>query len=120
MHIEVPRISSETLRKGNAGGEESSNTIAQRVHTAQRYSLKRQGQPNHLLSTSQIKQHCDISDDNHSLLENAIEKLGLSHRAYHRILRVSRTIADMDGETNIQRHHLTEALSYRRMDKRVT
>jgi magnesium chelatase family protein len=106
MHIEVPSVSSETLRKGNAGGEESSNTIAQRVPQAQRDS-KRQGHPNHLLSTSQIKQHCEISADDHTLLENAIEKLGLSHRAYHRILRVSRTIADIGGETGIQRHHLT-------------
>jgi len=120
MHIEVPRISSEMLRKGSTDGEESSATIAQRVLQSQNQALKRQGQPNHLLSTSQIKQHCQISDADHQLLEQAIEKLGLSHRAYHRILRVSRTIADIDRQTNIQRHHLTEALSYRRMDKRIT
>jgi magnesium chelatase family protein len=119
MHIEVPRISSEVLRKGTPSGEECSAIIAKRVLTSQQYGLKRQGQPNHLLSTSQIKQHCQISDDDHILLELAIEKLGLSHRAYHRILRVSRTIADMEGESNIQRHHLTEALSYRRMDKAI-
>ena len=120
MHIEVPRISSEMLRKGTNGGEQSSAQIALRVHHSQIKALKRQGQLNELLSTAQIKQHCQISDEDHQLLEQAIEKLGLSHRAYHRILRVSRTIADMDHQTNIQRHHLTEALSYRRMDKRVT
>ncbi len=120
MHIEVPRISTEMLRKGTADGEESSATIAKRVHQSQQLALNRQGQANHLLSTSLIKQHCQISDDDHVLLESAIEKLGLSHRAYHRILKVSRTIADMDGQTNIQRQHLTEALSYRRMDKRIT
>ncbi|PHS73140.1 MAG: ATP-dependent protease [Cycloclasticus sp.] len=119
MHIEVPRISSDVLRKGSTGGEESSHIIAQRVCKSRLQAIKRQGQPNHLLSTPQIKQHCRISDDDHTLLEHAIEKLGLSHRAYHRILRVSRTIADMDAQTNIQRHHLTEALSYRRMDKAV-
>jgi len=119
MHIEVPRISTEMLRKGSTKGEESSAHIAKRVAHSQQRALARQGQPNHLLSTSQIKQHCDISDEDHHLLEQAIEKLGLSHRAYHRILRVSRTIADMDNQTNIQRHHLTEALSYRRMDKRI-
>jgi magnesium chelatase family protein len=119
MHIEVPRISSDVLRKGSSGGEESSHTIAQRVCKSQLQAIKRQGLPNHLLSTSQIKQHCHISDEDHTLLEHAIEKLGLSHRAYHRILRVSRTIADMDSQADIQRHHLTEALSYRRMDKAV-
>ncbi|ORU94318.1 MAG: hypothetical protein A6F70_08330 [Cycloclasticus sp. symbiont of Bathymodiolus heckerae] len=119
MHIEVPRISTAMLRKGSTKGEESSLTIAKRVHISQQRALSRQGQPNHLLSTSHIKQHCHINDDDHILLEQAIEKLGLSHRAYHRILRVSRTIADMSGENNIQRQHLTEALSYRRMDKRI-
>lgn len=119
MHIEVPRISTEMLRKGSTGGEESSANIAKRVQLSQQQALARQGQPNHLLTTAQIKQHCHISDEDHHLLEQAIEKLGLSHRAYHRILRVSRTIADMDNQTNIQRHHLTEALSYRRMDKRI-
>lgn len=120
MHIEVPRIPTATLRKGNAEGEESSQTIAQRVLIAHQVALTRQGHSNHLLSTPQIKQYCDISDADHALLENAIEKLGLSHRAYHRILRVARTIADIANEANIQRQHLTEALSYRRMDKRIT
>ena len=119
MHIEVPRISSEMLRKGSTRGEENSTTIARRVHQSQGRSLERQGQTNHLLSTSQIKKYCQISNEDHQLLEQAIEKLGLSHRAYHRILRVARTIADMDNQANILRQHLTEALSYRRMDKRI-
>lgn len=120
MQIEVPRISSETLRKGSIDGEENSATIADRVRLSQQRALARQGQPNHLLSTPQINQYCQISDNDHSLLDQAIDKLGLSHRAYHRILKVSRTIADMDGETNILRKHLTEALSYRRLDKHNT
>jgi len=119
MHIEVPRISSDILRKGSAKGEESSVVISKRVQTAQQFAYARQGHANHLLSTPEIKQHCQISNADHALLEQAIEKLGLSHRAYHRILRVSRTIADMAGETNIQRQNLTEALSYRRMDKPI-
>jgi len=117
MHIEVPRIASSTLRKGSEGGEESSETISQRVQTSQARSIQRQGSTNNILSTSQIKQYCTLSDDDHALLEHAIEKLGLSHRAYHRILKVARTIADMAGEKNIRQAHLTEALSYRRLDK---
>jgi len=60
-----------------------------------------------------------LSDDDHALLEHAIEKLGLSHRAYHRILRVARTIADIADEPHIQRQHLSEALSYRKLDKAI-
>jgi len=120
MHIEVPRIASDILRKGSTGGEENSGTISKRVQAAQQFAITRQDHTNHLLSTPQIKKYCPISNADHALLEQAIEKLGLSHRAYHRILRVSRTIADMAGETNIQRQHLTEALSYRRMDKPIT
>jgi len=117
MHIEVPRIASSTLRKGSEGGEESSRTIAQRTRASQTRAIKRQGSPNNILSTAQIKQHCALGDDDHALLEHAIEKLGLSHRAYHRILKVARTIADMADEKNIRQAHLTEALSYRRLDK---
>jgi len=117
MHIEVPRIASNTLRKGSEGGEENSATIAQRVQASQAQAIQRQGVANNLLSTKQITQHCALNDDDHALLEHALDKLGLSHRAYHRILRVARTIADMSGEPSIKRTHLTEALSYRRLDK---
>mgnify|MGYP003637806398 FL=1 len=111
MHIEVPRVSSELLRKGSHGGEETSACIADRVHQS--------GKTNHMMSTRDIKAHCQICDSDHALLEHAIEKLGLSHRAYHRILRVARSIADMNQQANIQRQHLTEALSYRKLDKSI-
>jgi len=119
MHIEVPRVSSELLRKGSHGGEETSACIADRVRQSQQYSIQRQGKTNHMMSTRDIKAHCQICDSDHALLEHAIEKLGLSHRAYHRILRVARSIADMNQQANIQRQHLTEALSYRKLDKSI-
>ncbi|PCH83228.1 MAG: ATP-dependent protease [Piscirickettsiaceae bacterium] len=117
MHIEVPRIPHQMLRQGAQGGEESSKQIAARVQVALDRSIQRQHYPNHLLTTTDIKAFCELSNDDHMLLEQAMDKLGLSHRAYHRILRVSRTIADMDNQQHIQRKHLTEALSYRRMDR---
>ena len=119
MHIEVPRVSSELLRKGSHGDEETSACIADRVRQSQQYSIQRQGKTNHMMSTRDIKAHCQICDSDHALLEHAIEKLGLSHRAYHRILRVARSIADMNQQANIQRQHLTEALSYRKLDKSI-
>lgn len=119
MHIEVPRIASLTLREGQEGGEENSLLIAQRVLSAQQRALKRQGCVNNLINTAQIKEYCRLNDDDHALLEQAIEKLGLSHRAYHRILRVARSIADIADEPHIKRQHLSEALSYRRLDKAI-
>ncbi len=119
MHIEVPRVSTDILRAGSQGGEESSKVIAQRVSKAQQYAFDRQGTANQTMPTSQIQSFCRISDSDHDLLERAIDKLGLSHRAYHRILKVSRTIADMDQQPNILRQHLTEALSYRKLDKSI-
>lgn len=119
MHIEVPRIKQAMLRQNLSNTEESSVTIAKRVLSAQNLALSRQGHPNHLLNTSEITTHCQLTDGDHLLLEQAIEKLGLSHRAYHRILRVSRTIADLADCKSIQRVHLTEALSYRRMDRKI-
>ena len=119
MYIEVPRVATELLRKNPTNNEESSAIISQRVQQAQTTAIERQGQPNHLLSTPQIAQYCQLCDDDHQLLEQAIDKLGLSHRAYHRILRVARTIADLDKQERIQKGHLTEALSYRRLDKQI-
>lgn len=119
MHIEVPRIPHSQLRQGQPAGEETSDFIAKRVLNTQQRSITRQGHPNHLLTSNEILHYCQLKDEDHQLLEQAMEKLGLSHRAYHRILRVSRTIADMDQSNDIQRQHLTEALSYRRMDRRI-
>ncbi len=63
-----------------------------------------------------MRRHCKLSDSDAKLLENAIDQLGLSVRAYHRVLRVSRTIADLDGAEQIVSHHLIEALGYRQVN----
>lgn len=117
MHIEVPRVPQEMLRKGSPGGEESSSVIRARVIAARRRALQRAGRPNSLLTPTQIKRDCVLSDDGHRLLEQAIDKLGLSHRAYHRILKLARTIADLAGSEDIGIPHLSEAIGYRRLDR---
>ena len=117
MHIEVPRVPQEMLRKGSPGGEESSSVIRARVIAARRRALQRAGRPNSLLTPTQIKRDCVLSDDGHRLLEQAIDKLGLSHRAYHRILKLARTIADLAGSEDIGIQHLSEAIGYRRLDR---
>jgi len=117
MHIEVPRVPQELLRKGSPGGEETSAVIRSRVIAARAKAIHRAGQPNALLTPSLIKRDCVLGEDGHRLLEQAIDKLGLSHRAYHRILKLARTIADLAGSETIGLPHLSEAIGYRRLDR---
>ena len=79
--------------------------------------LARAGKINAYLSSKEIERDCKLQDKDALFLENALNKLGLSVRAYHRILKVSRTIADLNGEKEIQQPHLAEALGYRAMDR---
>lgn len=118
MHVEVPRVPQDMLRLGTPGGEESSAVIRARVTAARERALQRAGRPNAWLTPPLIKRDCPLSDDGHHLLERAIDKLGLSHRAYHRILKLSRTIADLAGAADIGVPHLSEAIGYRRLDRR--
>jgi magnesium chelatase family protein len=64
-----------------------------------------------------IKKHCKIDDASCNILESAIDKLGLSARAYNRILKIARTIADLDGESHIRVDHISEAVQYRSLDR---
>ena len=117
MHIEVTRVPQEMLRLGSAGGEESSALIRSRVMMARTRALARAGRSNARLTPPQIKRDCPLSEEGHRLLETAIDKLGLSHRAYHRILKVARTIADLATADAIGIPHLSEAIGYRRLDR---
>ncbi len=119
MHLEVPRISHEVLRKGSPGGEESSETIRARVIAAHDLAMARSGKANSALTAKEVKLVCVLSEQSHQLLEQAMEKFGLSHRAYHRILKLARTIADLAKSKNIETVHLSEAISYRKLDRKV-
>ncbi len=69
------------------------------------------------MASRHIKKFCQIDESSQMLLKRAMEKLGLSARAYTRIIKVSRTIADLEGEENIQSHHISEAIQYRSLDR---
>jgi len=118
MHLDVPRISHEVLRKGSPGGEESSAQIRARVIAARNIAIARSGKANAELTAKEVKQLCELSEAGHQLLQQAMDKFGLSHRAYHRILKLARTIADLAQAEQIDIIHLSEAISYRKLDRR--
>ena len=115
LHVEVPRLAHRTLRGDVA--EESSAAVRERVCAARDRQLRRAGKPNSALGTREIERYCVLAETDHRLLEQALERLGLSPRAYHRILKVARTIADLAGSDGIKTPHLAEAISYRALDR---
>ena len=118
MHVEVPRVPHEMLRTNSNKKEEASAKIRKRVISAREIALSRCGKTNNLLSVQEIQQFCQPGEQGNDLLEQVMDKFGLSHRAYHRILKLSRTIADLSGSNNIEISHLSEAIGYRVLDRK--
>ncbi|MGN7727256.1 YifB family Mg chelatase-like AAA ATPase [Luteimonas sp. 22616] len=116
LHVDVPRLPPAELRPDAPEGECSAD-IRVRVEAARQRQLQRAGQANARLGQAATMAACRLSDGDQQLLERAIDALQLSARAMHRILRVARTIADLDGSEHIATTHLTEALGYRGLDR---
>jgi magnesium chelatase family protein len=112
MQIQVGALPQEELLKPSAG--ESSACVAERVMHATAAQRARQGKQNHLLSAAEIDLHCKPDDDGEQLLRTAMARLNWSARAYHRVLKVARTIADLDKANVIGKSHVAEAIQYRR------
>ena len=113
--VEVPQVPLADLGGPRSGRDEDSATVRERVLKARRQSLMRAGRPNAEISTRELERDCALGAAERSWFETALERLGLSARAYHRVLRVARTIADLDGGVALlEREHLAEALQYRR------
>jgi magnesium chelatase family protein len=117
IQIEVPALPRRELLKGLTEASENSAAVRQRVFAAWQIQLERQGVANARLSQAGLARHCTLPDKGEALLAGAMEKLGLSARAFHRILRIARTLADLDARTQIEDRHLSEAISYRRLDR---
>jgi magnesium chelatase family protein len=121
IHIEVTPVSFEELSSSKRNNEKST-IVRQRVINARAIQLeryqKREGiYCNAQMPGNQIKVLCAITDAGNNLLKTAMQRLNLSARAYDRILKVARTIADLDNSVDIQTHHLAEAIHYRSLDR---
>lgn len=122
IHIEVPRLRQDEMIHGGGTGEPSTS-IRSRVLSARAQQKERfDGTPLHCnahMGARQIKHFCAVADDVKDLLRAAISQLGLSARAYDRILKLARTIADLDGQGDIQLAHVAEAIQYRALDRKL-
>ena len=116
LHLQMPRLPASELR-GDAPAGEPSATVRARVLAARRQQLQRAGTLNAHLDQSQTLRDCALTPAEQTLLEQAMERLQLSARSMHRILRVARSIADLAGAQRIERPHLTEAIGYRQLDR---
>lgn len=111
LHIDVPPLKAQELQ--DTTPVEDSATVRERVLQAFHFQIQRQGGLNHALSPKQLEKYVVLDETSQKMIEMAQQRLNLSARSYHRILRVSRTIADLAQSEQIQSTHLTEALSYR-------
>jgi magnesium chelatase family protein len=120
LHVEVPRVAVTALAE-EPTGEESSAVVRARVCAArERQRARYAGRPfavNAHVPGREVRRWCRIDEKGRKLLEVASDRLGLSARAYTRILRVARTIADLAAERNITTSHLAEAIQYRSLDR---
>ncbi len=104
------------------GTSENSESVRKRVIEARKVQEKRFAEHKNVYSNAQmnsklIRKYVQLDETGNELIKNAMDKLGLSARAYDRILKVARTIADMDNEDRVQAHHLSEAIHYRSLDR---
>lgn len=120
LHIEVPPVDYNALN--STGREENSAKIRERVNKARKIQTERYAGTgitcNARLTPALLKKYCILSEDASKLLQASFDSLGMSARAYDRILKVSRTIADLDGSENIEMQHVAEALQFRSLDRK--
>jgi magnesium chelatase family protein len=121
LHIEVPSLKWKEISSNQPA--ESSSDIRERICKARKIQQNRfEGEGIHCnsqMTTSHLRKFCSLNESSQSLLKSAMEKFGLSARAYDRILKVARTIADLDGEESLQPAYIAEAIQYRNLDRSV-
>jgi magnesium chelatase family protein len=117
LQVDVPKLPNNDFSEQVKNRGESSQVVRTRVIQAYQLQLNRCGKTNAQLGSKEVESQCALIKRDQLFLQQAVEKLGLSLRTYHRVLKVSRTIADLDQEATISRKHLAEALNYRAFDR---
>jgi len=120
LHVEVPKVDYKDLSRESSG--ETSSQIRHQVINARKIQQQRFGSTDNVFSNSQmgpklIKKFCAVDKAGEQLLQAAVDRLGLSARGYHRVLKIARTIADMERYPSINENHLAEAIQYRTLDR---
>jgi magnesium chelatase family protein len=118
MHVEVPRQPAPLLVQTEIEAEEPSSAVLRRVLAAREQQHRRQGMTNQALAGSEVERFAGPDAAGVALMQQAMERLGMSMRAYHRVLKVARTIADLQGIERILPQHIGEAIGLRRLDRR--
>jgi len=123
LHVDVPAVDYKQLSSTDDSGD-NSQTIRSRVEDCraiqqQRFGGQRSVTSNSTMTSKLVRQHCTLQPESHALLEQAMNDLNFSARAHDRILKVSRTLADLDFEQQIQDQHLLEAIQYRSLDRNL-
>ena len=122
IHTEVPALTYEELAQKTPGQDSEfmrMGVVEARSIQVQRFKKDKKIFCNAHMESRHVRKHCILDNGSQLLLRNAIEKLGLSARAYDRILKVSRTIADLDNSEHIQTQHISEAIQYRSLDRKL-
>jgi magnesium chelatase family protein len=118
VQIEVPSPPADAFCSGGAADAESTRDVRDRVMAAAARQRARQGKANAQLEAKEAGELCRLDRDAEALLKSAFARLSLSARAYHRVLKVARTIADLAAADDIAAAHVAEAIAYRRLDRR--
>lgn len=117
MHVELSPLPADLLTSGENQVNETSFTVRQRVVRFREKQIQRQNKCNAHLSTNELTEVCELNHEGHQFLKEVMLKFGFSVRSYHRILKVARTIADMDDKNSVGISHISEALQYRCLDR---
>jgi magnesium chelatase family protein len=119
IHIEVPAVPFQELTSKTEGTSSQTireNVVAARDLQTQRFAHRRTRQ-NAQMSSREIREYCQLDEPCQEVMKNSVHELGLSARAHDKVLRVARTIADLEKATNIEVQHLMEAVNYRLLDR---
>ena len=119
IHVELSPLPVEDLLFDPSLRSENSPTVAVRVAAAQGLQIRRQGKLNAWLTPAEMTDTCRLERDSQALIGTAIARLGLSARAYHRVLKLARSCADLAGESAIRRNHVSEAIRLRALDRAI-